>query len=57
MGLKHSPDYIDSKYIWVHVSNFLGQVFFWYTIFVIFSLTRDKEEVWPGGTLPMLLPE
>ena len=28
MGLKNSPDYIDSKYILVHVSNFLGQVFF-----------------------------
>ena len=27
MHLKHSPDYIDSKYIWVHWSNSLGQVF------------------------------
>ena len=24
MYLKHSPDYIDSKYIWVHGSNSLG---------------------------------
>ena len=24
MYLKHSPDYIDSKYIWVHGSNFIG---------------------------------
>ena len=24
MCFKHSPDYIDSKYIWVHGSNSLG---------------------------------
>ena len=26
--LKHSPDYIDSKYIWVHGSNSLGSSVF-----------------------------
>ena len=54
MHLKHTPDYIDSKYIWIHESNSLGssvlaEIPFWpYT---------GKEEVWPGGTQPMLLPE
>ena len=28
MYLKHSPDYIDSKYIWVHGSNSLGSSVF-----------------------------
>ena len=26
-------------------------------IFGMFNLTQRKEEVWPGGTQPMLLPE
>ena len=28
MYLKHSPNYIDSKYIWVHGSNSLGSSVF-----------------------------
>ena len=37
MYLKHSPDYIDSKYIWVHgiKSN---------TIFGFFNLTQGKKK-------------
>ena len=48
MYLKHSHDYIDSN-----VYGFMGLS----PIFGIFSLTQRKEEVWPGGTQPMLLPE
>ena len=56
MYLKHSPDYIDSKYIWVHGSNSLGSRVFAELPFLAF-LTLHREEVWPGGTQPMLLPE
>ena len=56
--LKHSPDYIDSKYIWVHGFSSLGSnVFAEIPFFSIFSLTQGKEEVQPSGKQPMLLPE
>ena len=56
MYLKLSPECIDSKYIWVHGSISLGSsVFTEILFFGIFSLTQGKEEVWPGGTQPMLL--
>ena len=46
MYLKHSPDYIDSKYIWVYESNSLGSgVFVEIPIIVIFSITQVKEQV------------
>ena len=36
MYLKHSPDYIDSKYIWVHGSNSLGSSVFVEIPFLVF---------------------
>ena len=54
MYLEHSPDYIDSQYIWVYGSRF--KCFCGNTIFGIFSLTQGKE-VWLSATQPMLLPE
>ena len=56
MYLKHSPDYMDSKYILVHGQTKLlrFKCFCLYTTFGIFSHTHDKEEVWPDETLPML---
>ena len=56
--LKHSPDYVDSKYIWVHVSNSVdSNVSVEIPFFGIICLTQGEKEVWPGGTQPMLLPE
>ena len=44
MYLKHSPDYIDSKYIWVHGSNFLySSVFAEIPILVFLALHREKK--------------
>ena len=58
MYLKHSPYYIESKYIWVHSLNYLGScVFADVPFFGNFSLTQEKEEVCQGVTHPMLLPE
>ena len=57
MYLKHFPDYIDSKYIWVHGSNSLDSDVIADIPLVIFSLTQGKVGVWPRGTQPMLLPE
>ena len=37
--------------------NYLGPSIFRSTIFGIFSLKHKEEEVWPGGTDPLLLPE
>ena len=48
MYLKHSPEYIDFKYIWIHGSNSLGSSVFANTIFDITSLTQGKEEVGPS---------
>ena len=50
MYLKHSPDYIDSEYIYVHCLTLQVQVFLLIYHFGILSLTQEKEEVWPGGT-------
>ena len=58
MYLKHFPDYIDSEYIWVHGSNSIGcSVSTEIPFLAFFSLTQGKEEVWPGETQPMLMPE
>ena len=57
MYLKHSPNYIDSKYIWVHGSNFLGSSVFAEIPFLAFLAFHRERKVWPGGTQPMLLPE
>ena len=47
--LKHPPDYIDSKYIWVHGSNSLGSSVLAEIPFLAFLvLHTGKEEVWPG---------
>ena len=42
MYSKHSPDYIDSKYIWVHVSNSQGSSVFAEIPFLAF-LTLHQE--------------
>ena len=57
MPLKHPQDYIDSKYIWVHGSNSLSSSVLAEIPFLAFLALHRKEEVWPGGTQPMLLPE
>ena len=58
MYLKHSPDYIDSKYIGVHVSNSLGSsVLDKIPFLAFFCHTPGKKEVWSGGIQHMLLPE
>ena len=40
--LKHSPDYIDSKYIWVHRLNSLGSSVFAEIPFLAFSTLHRK---------------
>ena len=55
MYLKHSTNYIDSKYIWIHGYNsrfFVAEIPF----LAFFFLTQGKEEVWPIGTQPRLIP-
>ena len=55
--LKHSPDYIDSKYIWVHGSNSLGSSVFAEIPFLAFlALHREKKRCGQVGT-STLLPE
>ena len=44
-------------YIWVHGLTFRFKCLCLYTIFGIFSLTQEKEELQPGRTQPMSLPE
>ena len=45
-------------YIWVNGSSSLGSSVFAEIPFLsFFSLTQEKEEVWPGGAQPMLVPE
>ena len=56
MYLNHFPDYIDSKYNWIQGSTSIVHMILLITIFVIFSFTLGKEEVWLGEILPMLLP-
>ena len=44
MYLKHSTDYIDSKYMWVHGSNFLGSSVSAETPFLAFlALHRERK--------------
>ena len=44
MYLKHSPDYIHSKYTWVHESNSLGSSVFTEISFLAFSaLHRERR--------------
>ena len=44
MYLKHSPDYIDSKYIWVHGSNSLGSsVFAEIPLLASLALHRERR--------------
>ena len=44
MNLKHSPDYIDSKYIWVHGSNSQGScVFAEIPILAFLALHRERK--------------
>ena len=66
MYLKHSPDYIDSKYIYLYIYIYIYRFmvkllrfkcFCWNTIFGIFRITQEKIKVWPGGTQLMLLQE
>ena len=42
MHLKHSSDYIDSKYIWVHWSNSLGSSVFAEIPFVAIHRKRKR---------------
>ena len=51
--LKNFPDYIDSKYIWVHGSNSLSSsVFAKNSIFGIFSLHRERKKCGQVGSSP-----
>ena len=44
MYLKHSPDYIDCYYIWIHESDSLGSSFFAETPFLAFlALHRERK--------------
>ena len=44
MYLKHSSDYIDSKYIWVHWSNSLGSsVFVEIPFLPLLALHRERK--------------
>ena len=44
MYLKHSPDYIDSKYIWVHGTNSLSSSIFAEIPFLVFlALHRGRK--------------
>ena len=53
MYLKHSPDYIDSKYIWVHVSNSLGSSVFGEIPFLAFlALHRERKRCGQVGPSP-----
>ena len=57
MYLKYFPDYIDSKYIWVHGSDSLGSSVMAEIPFLAFLLFTGKERGVASGTQPMLLPE
>ena len=53
MYLKHSPDYIDSKYIWVHGSNSLGSSVFGEIPFLAFlALQRERKRCCQMGPSP-----
>ena len=46
--LKHSPDYIDSKYIWVYGSNSLGSNVFAEIPFLSFlAIHQEKKRCGP----------
>ena len=51
MYLKHSPDYINSKYIWIHGSNSLGSSVFDEIPFLAF-LGLHRERRWCGQVGP-----
>ena len=55
VALLTSPGDTDSIYPWICGYSYLGLSVFRTTIFGI--PTHQEEEVWPGGTHPMLLPE
>ena len=49
--LEHSPDYIDSKYIWVHGSHFLGSSVYSEISFLVFlSLHRERKRCGQVGS-------
>ena len=51
--LKHSPDYIDSKYIWAHKSNSFGSSVFAEIPFLAFlALHRERKRCGQVGTSP-----
>ena len=50
MYLKHSPDYINSKYIWVHVSNSIGSSVFAKIPFL--ALHRERKRCGQVGPSP-----
>ena len=56
--LKHSPDYIDSKYIWIHGSNYLGSSVFaeisFFLFFVVAFLDLRRERRRCGQVGPIL---
>ena len=53
MYLKHSPDYIDSKCIWVHGSNSLGSsVFAEIPFLAILALHRQRNRCGQVGPIP-----
>ena len=52
MYLEYPPDYIDSKNIWVHGSNSLGQVFLLKYYFGIFTLHRERVRCGQMGPSP-----
>ena len=53
MYLKHPPDYIDSKYIWVHRFNSLGSSVFGEIPFLAsLALHRERKRCGQMGTSP-----
>ena len=50
MNLKHSPDYIDSKYIWIHGSNSLGSSVFDEIPFL--AIHRERKRCGKVGSSP-----
>ena len=53
MYLKHSPDYIDSNYIWIHGSNFFGSNVFAEIPFLAFlALHREMKRCGQVGPSP-----
>ena len=57
--VKWNPAHVDPRVMPCVCTKFrsLGPSVFQSTIFDIFSLTHQEEEVWPCGTQPMLLSD